>query len=356
MGEGKIFFIAEIGKNFIQSKEEKSVEEYLRNAKELVDAAADAGADAVKFQTHVQEDEVMNINFTSPHFSGSDRYTWVGRNEAATPLESFWKPLKAYCDERRVIFFSTPMSRGAAVKLEAVGVPMWKVGSGDVQDYILVNHLIATGKPIIISTGMVSLQELDEVVRYLTARKAPLVVLYCVSQYPCPPEMFNLATIEYLKQTYPGVVIGFSDHSITHEASKSAMKLGAKVIEKHFSLSRDLWGSDHKASLTPSEFKEMVAIGRSNAFLDMDVTPFYGTKDKELEGAGNQFRPYFNKALVAGVDIPEGTSITEDMLFAMRPVKLIGGLPANALDSVLGKKATRMLKKFEPITEADFRG
>lgn len=344
------FFIAEIGKNFIQQEEPQTAEENLEHAIALVDAAVEAGADAVKFQTHVREDEVLDLDFTSPHFKGSDRYSWVGRNEAGTPLEEFWRPLAAHCQEKDILFFSTPMSRLAAEKLDQVGVPFWKVGSGDVQDYVLLDYLIATKKPIIISSGMVSLAELDEVVRYITDAGSPLVVLYCVSQYPCPPEQFNLGTIEHLIETYPDVVVGFSDHSITHDAVTGALALGAKVIEKHFSFSRDLWGSDHKASLTPDEFKEMVAIATEKTYEGYDTSAFYGEKLKELEGADNQFRPYFNKALMAGQTIPAGTVITPEMIFAMRPVMHAGGLPANQLGDVIGKTTTTDLEKFDPIT------
>ena len=344
------FFIAEIGKNFIQSEEEKSVDEYLNNAKALVKAAKESGADAVKFQTHVREDEVLNIDFTSPHFNGSDRYSWVGRNEAATPVETFWQPLKAYCDEIDIAFFSTPMSRKAAELLNDIGVPFWKVGSGDVEDYVLMDYLIETGKPIIISTGMVSLTELDEVVNYITSKGSPLIVLYCVSKYPCPPQDFNLGTIENFIEKYPQVTIGFSDHSITHDAVKGSLKLGAKVVEKHFSFDRELWGSDHKASITPGEFKEMVEIAESKSYMDFDGTDFYGDKSRELEGADNQFRPYFNKALMAGMDIPAGTIVTEAMVYAMRPVSLAGGLPANRLHDVIGREVNKDIKKFDPVT------
>ena len=152
-GEG-VFFIAEIGKNFIQTEEERPVAEYLLNAKKLVKAAKEAGADAVKFQTHEVEDEQLNIDITSPHFKGADRYSWITRNMEATPIDTFWKPLKKYCDETGILFFSTPMSRKAAMKLQEVGVPFWKVGSGDAQDYVTLDFMFSTKKPIIISTGM----------------------------------------------------------------------------------------------------------------------------------------------------------------------------------------------------------
>jgi len=344
-----VFVIAEIGKNFIQSEDNRCVEEYLQNAKDLVDAAVEAGADAVKFQTHEVEDEQLNINIVSPHFKGSDRYSWVTRNTNATPLETFIKPLKKYCDEKGIIFFSTPMSKKAAQKLQKVDVPFWKVGSGDAQDYPTLDYLASTGKPIIISNGMVSFDELDETVKYLQSKNAPVALLYCISQYPASSDYFNLSTIEKLKEKYPDITVGFSDHSVGYDISLAAVKLGASIIEKHFSLSRDLWGSDHKVSMTPEEMKSMVSAIKSHRYKDINEAPFYGNKEKELEGADNKFRPYFNKSLMAGCDIPEGTVITKDMVFAMRPKMYAKGLPSEKFDEVVGRKIKKSIKKYDPI-------
>ncbi|MBI4118600.1 MAG: N-acetylneuraminate synthase family protein [Parcubacteria group bacterium] len=347
-----VFVIAEIGKNFIQSEDDRTVEEYLENAKALVDAAVNSGADAVKFQTHELEDEFLqHITVVSPHFKGSDRVRWITRNMNATPLETFWKPLQKHCEERGIIFFSTPMSRKAAHKLEELNVPLWKVGSGDVEDYATLDFLISTGKPIIISTGMVSLGELDDIVKYIRGKGSELAVLYCISQYPAPKEYFNLSTIEYMKEKYPDVIIGFSDHSLGYDVALAAVKLGARVVEKHFSLSRDLWGSDHKVSMTPEEFRAMVDIIRSGEYKDVDHLAYYGDKEKELEGAKNMFRPYFNKALMAGQDIPEGTVITKETVFAMRPFMHAGGLPSKRFYDVVGKRTKVAFKKYDPITE-----
>jgi sialic acid synthase SpsE len=352
LGEDGVFIVAEIGKGFIQSKEDRPIEEYLQNAKDLVDAAVETGVDAVKFQTHEIEDEVLNIDFTSPHFKGSDRYSWVTRNMEATPTEGFWTPLIAHCKKRNILFFSTPMSRKAAMKLEEFGVPLWKVGSGDVRDYVMLDYLIETKKPIIISTGMVSLKELDDVIEYITSKGSPLAVLYCVSKYPCPHDYFNLSTIAYLREKYPHVVIGFSDHSVgNNDVDFAAVTLGARIIEKHFSFSRDLWGSDHKASVTPEEMRELVDGVRSKKYTEVDHTPFYGVRDRELEGANNQFRPYYYKSLMAGMDIKEGTVLTKEMIFAMRPIMLAGGLPSDQLHDILGRRTTKYLSKYSPIVE-----
>lgn len=348
-----IFVIAEIGKNFIETEKNRPVAEYLANAKKLVDAAKDAGCDAVKFQTHEVKDEVLNMDFTSPHFKARDRYSWVTRNTNATPLEEFWKPIKKHCDARGITFFSTPMSRKAAQKLERVGVPFWKVGSGDIFDYVLLDYLAETGKPIIFSTGMTSLGEVDDVVGYLS-KKTPLVVLYCISKYPAPKEYFNLGTIEYLKEKYPQVVVGFSDHSLGHDIALAAVKLGASVVEKHFSFSRDLWGADHKVSMTPPEMKKFVQLVRAGAYRKVSPRAYYGTKGKELEGADNQFRPYFHKSLMAGKDLAKGTVLTKDAVFAMRPQMLAGGLSSERFPEVVGRKIKRALKKYEPISEEVF--
>jgi sialic acid synthase SpsE len=346
-----VFVIAEIGKNFIQTEEERPVEEYLENAKRLVDRAKEAGADAVKFQTHEVEDEILPVNFSSPHFQarGSDRLSWVTRNTKATPIEEFWKPLKQYCAEKDIIFFSTPMSRKAAQKLDRLGVPLWKVGSADVQDYAMLDFITSTGKLLIISSGMVSLAELDEVVEFIRSKKTPLAILYCISKYPALPESFNLSSIEHFRERYPDALTGFSDHSIGPELPLAAAKLGANIIEKHFTLSRDLWGPDHKASATPEEFAAFVGALRNGQYKNVDAGKYYGAKERELDGANNEFRPYFNKALVAGCDIPASATITADMVYAMRPKMMIDGMEANRFYEVVGKKAMRGYKKYEPI-------
>lgn len=340
-----IFIIAEIGKNFIQTKEERPHAEYLQNAKKLIKAAKEAGADAVKFQTHNVEDEQLNINVTSPHFTGSDRYNWVKRNDKATPIE-FWQELKKYCEELGIIFFSTPMSRGAAQKLAKVGVDLWKVGSGDILDFVLLDYLADTQKPIIISAGMSTLEEVDMAIDFLKKRTDKIVLLHCVSKYPCLPEELNLNTIKFFQKRYRNIPIGFSDHSIGHDSAVAAANMGAVVIEKHFSMSRDLWGSDHKVSMTPDEFKEMVDKIRKKSQNSLDN---YGNEVKFLQNDEAVFRPFFRKALMAGQEIQAGTILTKEMLYAMRPQKYADGLPSEKYEDVLGKKVKKDLNKYDPI-------
>ncbi len=295
----RTFVVAEIGKNFIQTQEERPVEEYLENAKALARAAKDAGADAVKFQTHNVEDEQLNITVVSPHFKGADRYSWVTRNTNATPLEGFWRPLAAHCGELGILFHSTPMSRGAAKKLNELGVEFWKVGSGDILDFVTLDYLASTGKPIIISSGMSTLEELDQMMNFLKRRNAPVILLHCVSKYPCPPEELNLSTIGFLRERY-GIPVGFSDHSIGIDSALAGVALGAQVIEKHFSFARDLWGADHKVSMTPGELKALVAgireleanpVKRAE-YLEKDIVKAgMGTGAKVLQEDEAVFRP-----------------------------------------------------------------
>ncbi len=343
-----VFVVAEIGKNFIQTEEARPQEEYLANAQALIDAAAEAGADAAKFQTHTVEDEQLDQHVVSPHFTANDRYAWVKRNTEATP-EQFWREVQEHCHRRGILFFTTPMSRGALRKIAPLDPPFWKVSSADVQDDILLNAMLETHKPIIISTGMVSLEELDAVVAGIGKRCPELGILYCVSQYPCPKEHFNLSSLTRFTKTFPDAVIGFSDHSLGSEVALAAVKLGARIIEKHFSLTRDLWGSDHNVSMTPAEMQSMVTAIRDRSFEKVDASPFLGDPDRELEGATNAYRPYFGKMLVAGRDLSAGSVLSEDAVYAMRPALERKELRSNELRKVLGKRIAKPLRKYDPI-------
>lgn len=341
-----VFLIAEIGKHFIQSEEERTTEEYLANARTLIELAKKSGADAVKFQTHNLEDEQLDIRITSPHFPGRDRYQWLKRNDAITTLE-FWQELRRYCDELDIAFFSTAMSRGAAMKLHQVKVPVWKVGSGDILDFVMLDFMAETRTPIILSSGMSTLEEVDRSIEFLKKRDCRIALLHCVSKYPCPREELRLGTIEFFKKRY-GIPIGFSDHSLGYDSALAAVNRGATIIEKHFSLSRDLWGPDHKVSLTPEEFEEMAKRINRGERLRQDDRDAEGKVLNEDEAA---FRPVFRKSLVAAQDLKKGTIVTKQMIYAMRPQQYIKGLPSEAYETVLGRRTTQDLKKYDPIKE-----
>lgn len=357
IGKGKpVFIVAEIGKGFIQTQENQPPKAYLSNARALIERAKEAGADAAKFQTHTVEDEFVNVEVVSPHFTGSDRYRWIQRN--TFPVD-FWEEIKSYCEQVGILFFSTPMSRGAAAILETIGVNLWKVGSGDILDFVMLDYIAATKKPVILSSGMSTLEELDRAVDFLMQRDVDLALMHCVSRYPCPPEKLNLQTIPFLENRYKSIPVGFSDHSLGTTSSLAAVALGATMIEKHFSTSRELWGSDHKVSLTPEELAQLVKEirvlendeKRAEEYLrTKEVQRSLGTAQKCMDEAEAVFRPIFRKTLVASQSIPSGTQLQQKHLYAMRPQAYLAGLPSERYEEILGKVTTTHLQKYEPIT------
>lgn len=355
-----VFIIAEAGKNFIQSEEDRPVSEYLANAKELARLAKGAGADAIKFQTHNVDDEQLNIHVVSEHFKAADRYTWVTRNDKATPVDEFWKPLKAYCEEIGIIFFSTPMSRGAAMKLTEVGVPLWKIGSGDILDFVAMDYMRNTKLPIVMSSGMSTFAEVEQGLKFLRAKNSRIGLMHALSKYPGEPEEANLAVIDLYREKFPGVPIGFSENSIGIEPTLIAVAMGVTMIEKHFTIRRDLWGADHKVCSTPDEFRAMVdAIQKiqndenekAKWLNHPRIAAIRGLKEKVLKEDEKKFRPLFRKALMTGADITAGTTFTPELVYAMRPQAFAGGLPSERYEDVIGRKAAKDLKRFDPIKE-----
>ena len=356
-----VLILGDAGKNFIETQEEQSIEQYLSNAKKIVDTAAETGIHALKWQTHTVDDEQLNIDVTSTHFIGSDRYSWVTRNTNATPLEAFWKPLKEYSEKKGVTFFSTPMSRGAAILLEELGVPFWKIGSGDILDFVMLDFIRRTGKPILISSGMSTLEEVSSAIEFLHEKNKRVCLLHCVSKYPCPAEDLRLGTIKLFQEKFQ-VPIGFSDHSIGNEDAFLACAVGATVVEKHFSLSREFWGSDHKVSMLPNEARALV-----DGIVDLQAHPekkekllkteraviALRNKEKVLQDSEALFRPLFRKSLVFGGDLPAGTVITKEMIYAMRPQKYIKGLSSEKYEDVVGRTLTRSVNKYDQITPED---
>lgn len=317
IGEGRpAFIVAELGKNHNGN---------LELGKLLIDRAAEAGADAVKFQTHVVDDEQSKVPIDSPHFKGVDRYAWVKRN---TYPPEFFREFKAHAESRGIVFFSTPMSRGAAQLLhDEVGVPLWKVGSGDITDLPMIEYEAKTGIPIIISSGMTNMEELRLAVATARRHTDKIVITHCVSLYPCPPSALNLKTMDTLRREFPGIPIGFSDNGLSISSSVAAVALGAVYIEKHMTIDRGLYGPDHKASLIPSEFAEVVKLVR-------EAESAMGDGKKTVGEDESKFRPIFHKSLVAMRDIPIGSMIMPEMLRSQRPCR---GIPAKDYYQVLGK-------------------
>lgn len=243
--QDKIMVIAEAGKNFIVT-DKPTTEQCLDEAKNLARLAKLAGADAVKFQTHVFEDE--------QHKRDPSRHEWIKLNESLTPHEEFWKPLKEYCNSIGILFMTTPMSKMAAEKINDL-VTVWKVGSADIVDDSLLRYIAKTEKPTILSSGMSTIADLIIAVSFFTGRD--FAVLHCTSLYPCPVNRLNLNVIKNLI-AQQGPILGLSDHSTSLTIPVLAIELGARIIEKHFTISNDAHGPDHAISLEYKEFAEMV--------------------------------------------------------------------------------------------------
>ena len=321
--------IAEIGNNHDGS---------IRQAEALIQAAADAGADAVKFQTHIAEAEMLPSTPTPPHFD-EPRYAFTQRMELSRDDHV---RVRAYAEERGLIWFSSPFSVEAVALLEEVGNPLYKVASGEVTNPPLLEAIAATGKPVVLSSGMSGLEDVEQALALLRAGGSDVLVMQCTSTYPCPPEQVNLRAMTAMAERF-GTLVGLSDHTPDVWSSVAAVALGASAVEKHFTLSRYLYGPDHKASLEPEDLARLVAgVREAHAALGTDAK----VRDPGLDPA----RATFEKSVVTRVEIPEGTTIGADMLTTKRPGN---GIPATRLADVVGRVAVRRIEPNALVEDAD---
>lgn len=372
-----IEIVAEIGKNFVVSEQPEPLETLLERAKELIREAVKAGATTVKFQAHSVNDEIHpEAKLISPHFD-QDRYEWVKRN---TYPREFWQEIAGYCRELDIEFLCTPMSRGAVYLIEDF-VDRYKIGSGDLTDFVMLDYIRDYGKPVIISTGMSSLQEIRKAYDFLREKVKDIMIMHCVSEYPCKLENLNLLTIPFLKKQFPEAKIGFSDHSLEVSTGAMAIVMGAEIIEKHFTLDRKSWGSDHQVSLTPNEFAQMVKeikyvksdiqrreVNKKGYIVedtkdgsrlrkrekDEPLQPILkipkqalGVETKFINEDEMKFRKVFRKGLFTGRDIKQGELIAREDIIALRPR---GDAPKSEdYELYIDIIATRDFKKYEAI-------
>ncbi|MDQ7011967.1 MAG: N-acetylneuraminate synthase family protein, partial [Mariprofundaceae bacterium] len=222
----------------------------------FIDAIAEAGADAVKFQTHIAAEESSPLEPWRVKFSPQDetRYDYWKRMEFTAEQ---WAGLAQHARERGLVFLSSPFSEAAVDLLEKLDMPAWKVASGETNNPILLERMAATGKPILLSTGMSALDEIDRVTAWIQAQGVPLAIFQCTSRYPSPPETIGLNMLSVFRQRY-GVPVGLSDHSACIYAGLAAATLGANLLEVHVTLSREAFGPDVVASLTTAELRQLV--------------------------------------------------------------------------------------------------
>jgi N,N'-diacetyllegionaminate synthase len=309
----------------------------------FIDAAARAGADAIKFQTHIASAESTPGEPWRVKFSYQDtsRYDYWKRMEFT---EEQWHGLKKHTAERSLKFLSSPFSLEAVELLERVGVAAWKIASGEVSNTPMFERIAATRLPILLSTGMSSLSEIDMAVAQVKGYELPLTLLQCTSMYPTPPEKIGLNLIPFFRGRYD-CAVGLSDHSGTIYAGLAAAALGIEVLEVHITLSREAFGPDVSASVTTTELAQLVEGIR---FIEeMRANPV----DKELMAQElAPLRDLFTKSLVVRLDLPAGTMLKAEHLVIKKPGT---GIPANRLREVVGKRLRQAIKADELLHEQD---
>ena len=327
------YIIAELSANHHQNFDD---------AVQLVRAAKDAGADAVKLQTYTPD--TITISSDQPCFRIGGGTIWDGETlydlyaRAYTPWE--WQPkLKQLADSLSMDLFSSPFDCTAVDFLESMHIPAYKIASFELTDLPLIRRVSATGKPIIISTGMATLSEIEEAVDAArSAGAAQLALLKCTSAYPSPPDEMNLRTIPHLSQAF-GVPAGLSDHTLTISVPVTAVALGACIVEKHLTLSRDVPGPDTEFSLEPHEFKSMVDAVRC-AESSLGTVRYGPSADEEKSRA-------FRRSLFVVEDVKRGELFSGANVRSIRPAN---GLHPRHLDQVIGRHATCDVLRGTPLS------
>lgn len=306
----------------------------------FIDAAAGAGAVAVKFQTHIAAEESTAHEPWRVKFSSQDatRYDYWKRMEF-TPEQ--WAGLKVHAEKKGLIFLSSAFSLAAADLLRKLGMKAWKVASGELTNLPLIAHMAKDGRPIMLSTGMSPHEEIDAAVKVARQSKGALAIFQCTTQYPSPPEAIGLNVLDELKAKH-GCAVGLSDHSGTiYPALAAVAAHGAQLIEVHLTLSRDMFGPDVAASVTPGEMKQLAEGVR---FIEkMKASP---VSKAEVDAGLKPMRGIFFKSVVALADLAKGTVLKEAQLGLKKPGT---GIPAARLPEVIGRTLKRAVARDEPL-------
>jgi N,N'-diacetyllegionaminate synthase len=332
-----VFIVAEIGVNHNGSVE---------LAKKMIYAAKAAGADAVKFQTFTAETLVSEgtpkVNYQKRTTGEAESHFEMIKNLELPRGDHY--PIIDYCRSQDIQFISTPYDIESAKFLHGIGIEVFKTASADIVDLPLHQFLSSTGKTVIISTGMALLSEIREVLNlYKSAENQNVILLHCVSNYPCKFASLNLRVLHTLADEF-GFPVGYSDHAEGAYPAVAAVAMGAKVVEKHFTLDKSLDGPDHKASSTPDEFREMVDAVR---ICELSL----GSAVKTVQSEEEQMRLVSRKSIFVSRDIKEGSRLQPEDLTLKRPGV---GLYARFLPDVLGKIAKCDLKEGNILSRDDF--
>lgn len=335
MQKNRIFLVAELSANHHQSKD---------IALKTIKAAKESGADAVKLQTYTPECLTLNCNSKYFQIQGT---LWEGKNfyqlyqEAMTPWE-WHKDLFEYAKELGIICFSSPFSKEGVDFLEELGNPIYKVASFEIVDLELIEYMAKAKKPIILSKGIATKEEIKEALDVCKKEVKDITLLQCTSSYPAPLNEANLSLIPKMQRDF-GVKVGLSDHTLGITAPIVAASLGAKVIEKHFILDKRLGGPDSAFSIEPQEFSTMAKAVR-------EVEELLGVESYELSQKSKEGR-VFMRSLFVVEDIAKGERIKENQIRSIRPGY---GIPPKMKYQVVGKKAKKALKRGEPLSFGDW--
>lgn len=310
-----------------------------------IDAVAKTGADAVKFQMHIAEAESSVHEPFRIVFSKQDRTRYDYWKRMSFSIQE-WKEIKIYCDEKGLDFICSPFSCLAVDRLEEIGPTFYKIGSGEVTNFLMMEKIARTGVPVILSSGMSSFNELDAAAEFLNKRNVPFSILQCTTAYPTQPEQFGFNVMAELKSRFK-VPVGFSDHSARVETCIAATALGAEILEFHVVFDRALFGPDAKASLTFSETTEMIFGIRNIA------GALAHPLDKNNILAFSEVKRIFGKSLSVNRDLPAGHVLEFDDLESKKPSGF--GIPASDFTNVIGRKLARDLQKWDFLESDDLQ-
>lgn len=304
-------------------------------AKKLVDAANEFKTDAVKFQTFKTEEllteDAEKADYQKDNSQENSQYEMLKNLELSSDE---FQEIANYTLKKDLIFLSSPFDKESTNLLDDLGVPLFKIASGEINNFPLLKHIAKKGKPVILSTGMSTLGEIDEAINLIEKYNPQITLMHCITSYPAKIEDTNLNVIKTLKYTFKKPV-GFSDHSLGIEMPIAAVTLGSCVIEKHFTLDKNLPGPDHKASLEPHEFVNMVKSIRN-------VEKGLGNGIKKPTAAENKIKEVARKSIVTKIDIPKNTILTEDMLAIKRPGT---GIEPKYYNHIISKQTVTDIKR-----------
>ena len=311
-----------------------------------IDALAATGVDAVKFQTHIAAAESSPAELFRVNFSYQDetRYDYWRRMEFT---EEQWHGIKAHCDGAGVEFMSSCFSQAAVDLMERVGMQRYKIGSGEVTNFLLLEKIARTGKPVLLSSGMANYAELDRAVHFLREFGNELTVLQCTTAYPTPPERVGLNVMDELRRRYPFARIGLSEHTARIATGIAAAARGAEVLEFHAVFDRRMFGPDAASSLTIDEVAELVrGVKYVRRIIDHPV-------DKSDNGSYRDLKSIFEKSLAVSRDLPAGHRLTFHDLEAKKPAGQ--GIPAADFRAVIGRSLHRKMARYEFLTSEDLQ-